>query len=87
MDYERMANALNEARVAQGLERLSNDEIIKELIASHNQIANGDLNEDEKRALEQFRNKELEREIKDTPFIIKAIWFFIFSGLLYWLFN
>jgi hypothetical protein len=87
MTPDQIAEVLNKARRARGEPDVNRDELMSMINEAKQDIKKNNLSNDEKRALEEFRMRELERSIHETPFWIKAVWAVILGGIMYWIFK
>jgi hypothetical protein len=78
---------INSGRRAQGAPELNSDEFLGGIENARSSIENDQLSVDEKRALAEFRMREHEDAIKNTPLFIKVIWALILGAVFYFIFR
>ncbi len=87
MTADQIAEVLGKARRQRGEPDVDRDELLQFINEAKKVVQDGHLDADEKRALGEFRKRELERSINEPPFWIKAVWGMIFGGIVFWIFK
>jgi hypothetical protein len=87
MDYEKLANSMNQARIKNGQPEIPKPELIAMLKQSATDISSANVNAEEKIALSRMKDAMLEREIAQTPMWIKIVWAIIMGGVIYYFIN
>ena len=90
MDYDAIAESMNKLRRSKNEPEIPKEQLIALLKKSEVDISSNKIDEDESKALAEFRKAEnkrmdeaLDQAIRDTPLFIKIFWYGIFSAIIY----
>lgn len=87
MKPEEIAEAISKARRARNEPELPIEEILKVVNQTKSDMATGNLDSDTQRALSEFRRRDVEQKLKDTPIIVPIVWMLIIGAALYFVFR
>lgn len=87
MKPEEIAEAISKARRARNEPELPIEEILKVVNQTKSDMATGNLDSDTQRALSEFRRRDVEQKLKDTPIVVPIVWMLIIGAALYFVFR
>lgn len=87
MKPEEIAEAISKARRARNEPELPIEEILKVVNQTKSDMATGNLDSDTQRALSEFRRRDVEQKLKDTPILVPIVWLLIIGAALHFVFR